>query len=733
MIRAATILQLLLGNIGRPGGGILALRGHASIQGSTDIPTLYNLLPGYLNTPSALKNARHPGRLHRDRDQPDELLGQLPQVHRQPAQGLVRRGGDEGERLRLRLAAPRTSATTRTCRCSSRWPRGRSRASWRWARTRPSAARTPAIQRQALAKLDWLVVRDLYETETATLLEGQPRGRIGRAEARGDRHRGLPPPGRRDRRDGRHLHQHPAPAPVARPRRRPARRRPVRPLVHRPPRPAAQGALRRRARSTRDRPIQALTWDYIDPEENAGWQVKDEPSATPGPQGDQRLLRRRRASRSRASATSRPTARRPAAPGSTAASTPRRPRSPTATTTPPTARATTGWPSAGASPGRPTAGSCTTAPRPTRRATPGPRRPGWPAQHGKGPRATSTGTPRREAPTRPIPAKIVTRPLGRPRRPRLPASPSRRPPRPSPTASGLDFHDGASPFIMKADGKGWLFAPSGLVDGPLADALRAVRVAGARTWSIPSSRATRWPRSSTSPGNPYAPAGSAEYPVRPLDLPADRAPPERLDEPLAPLAGRASARAVRRAQPRARRGDRRGEPRRAWRSPRPAATIHAKALVTRRIRPFLIDGQDRPPRRHALALGLQGGRHGRRGQRPLGPGRRPERDDPRGQGVRLPGRKGRSTAAAAVQNGGQRAELTHGRSRRVLHRHDRLHRLQGVRGGLPPVERPAGPGRRARPADAATATTTPCASPTSTGGTSSSSSSSAPTARRRAG
>ena len=47
-IRAASILQLLLGNIGRPGGGILALRGHASIQGSTDIPTLYNILPGYL-------------------------------------------------------------------------------------------------------------------------------------------------------------------------------------------------------------------------------------------------------------------------------------------------------------------------------------------------------------------------------------------------------------------------------------------------------------------------------------------------------------------------------------------------------------------------------------------------------------------------------------------------------------------------------------------------------------
>jgi formate dehydrogenase major subunit len=53
-IRTAAIIQLLLGNIGRPGGGILALRGHASIQGSTDIPTLYNLLPGYLPMPKAI-------------------------------------------------------------------------------------------------------------------------------------------------------------------------------------------------------------------------------------------------------------------------------------------------------------------------------------------------------------------------------------------------------------------------------------------------------------------------------------------------------------------------------------------------------------------------------------------------------------------------------------------------------------------------------------------------------
>src|SRR4029077_1232555 len=52
-VRTASILQALLGNIGRPGGGILELRGHASIQGSTDIPTLFDLLPGYIPMPHA--------------------------------------------------------------------------------------------------------------------------------------------------------------------------------------------------------------------------------------------------------------------------------------------------------------------------------------------------------------------------------------------------------------------------------------------------------------------------------------------------------------------------------------------------------------------------------------------------------------------------------------------------------------------------------------------------------
>ncbi|BAS27656.1 formate dehydrogenase [Limnochorda pilosa] len=53
IIRTAAILQLLLGNIGRPGGGINALRGHANVQGATDHAVVANSLPGYLKMPTA--------------------------------------------------------------------------------------------------------------------------------------------------------------------------------------------------------------------------------------------------------------------------------------------------------------------------------------------------------------------------------------------------------------------------------------------------------------------------------------------------------------------------------------------------------------------------------------------------------------------------------------------------------------------------------------------------------
>jgi formate dehydrogenase-N alpha subunit len=51
-VRSIAMLQLLLGNIGVPGGGVNALRGESNVQGSTDMALLYHDLPGYLGAPS---------------------------------------------------------------------------------------------------------------------------------------------------------------------------------------------------------------------------------------------------------------------------------------------------------------------------------------------------------------------------------------------------------------------------------------------------------------------------------------------------------------------------------------------------------------------------------------------------------------------------------------------------------------------------------------------------------
>jgi formate dehydrogenase major subunit len=51
-IRTAAMLQLLLGNVGRAGGGVNALRGHSNIQGATDMAGVFDILPGYLKMPN---------------------------------------------------------------------------------------------------------------------------------------------------------------------------------------------------------------------------------------------------------------------------------------------------------------------------------------------------------------------------------------------------------------------------------------------------------------------------------------------------------------------------------------------------------------------------------------------------------------------------------------------------------------------------------------------------------
>jgi formate dehydrogenase major subunit len=157
-----------------------------------------------------------------------------------------------------------------------------------------------------------------------------------------------------------------------------------------------------------------------------------------------------------------------------------------------------------------------------------------------------------------------------------------------PSAAGMDAHDGTSPFVMKSDGKGWLFAPSGLVDGPLPVhyepyespienvVYRQQANPLTKVWAIP--------------GNEYAPVGSDEYPCV---LSTYRLTEHHLSGTMSrwlPWLAELQPELFVELSPEhaAEIGIRNTE----WvRITTPRGSIRAKALVTRRIRPFTIRGR----------------------------------------------------------------------------------------------------------------------------------------------
>jgi formate dehydrogenase major subunit len=186
-IRTGAIIQLLLGNMGRPGGGVMALRGHASIQGSTDIPTLFNILPGYLPMPH---------------HQQHETFRQWVDAIRHPEQkGFWANAESYAVSL---LKAYFGEAATADNDWGFGWlPRltgdhgtyqqvldmidGKIKGYFLLGQNPAVGSAHGKAQRLGMANLDWLVVRDLFLIESATFWKDGPEvatGEIVPAECR---------------------------------------------------------------------------------------------------------------------------------------------------------------------------------------------------------------------------------------------------------------------------------------------------------------------------------------------------------------------------------------------------------------------------------------------------------------------------------------------------------------------------------------------------------------------
>jgi formate dehydrogenase major subunit len=172
----------------------------------------------------------------------------------------------------------------------------------------------------------------------------------------------------------------------------------------------------------------------------------------------------------------------------------------------------------------------------------------------------------------------------------VPDFPATKPPddKPKPGATGMDALPGTAAFILKPDGVGWLYVPSGIVDGPLPTHYEPVESPVKNP--LYAQQASPVFKYWKNDGNPLAPAGDPKYPhiittyrltehylsgamSRWLPWLAELQP-ELFIEISPELAGE------------------KGIANLDWvRISTPRASIRAKALVTRRMRPFVIDGR----------------------------------------------------------------------------------------------------------------------------------------------
>jgi formate dehydrogenase major subunit len=475
IVRAASILQLLLGNIGRPGGGILALRGHASIQGSTDVPTLFDLLPGYLPHPAVTRGDDTLDAYLRQSapkggywsNAPRFMVSLLKAWYGEAAS----KENDYGYQWIPKLTGDHSHISTAAAMAD-----GKVNGFVVFGQNPANGSPHAGLQRKALTKLDWLVALDLYETETAAFWYAAPEGwnpadiktevfllpTAGPGEKEGTftntqrllqyHDKGVDPPG--DARSdlwflyhlGRRLKD-----------------------------------LYRGSTNPRDQALLNLTWDYLPARADPDWRIRDEPSAEKVLMevngytvADHRQV---------------PDYERLKDDGSTACGVwiysgvfpapdqnmaRRRNRTPNNPVDPEWGWA---WPSnrrilynrASADPaGKPWSERKKYI--------------WWDARAG-----TWTGL---DVPD--FPAK------------KAPDTPAKE------DGTGLDLHSGSDPFILKPDGRGWLFAPSGLKDGPLPTHYEPLEspVSNRLYARQDSPIAKRFRRAD----NPMSPPGDPQYP-----------------------------------------------------------------------------------------------------------------------------------------------------------------------------------------------------------------------------
>jgi formate dehydrogenase major subunit len=177
IIGCCALLQLLLGNFGRPGAGIMALRGHASIQGSTDVPTLYHSIHGYMPAPTALKKHDTLADYLRAETVPTGYWANTPKFmvsYLKSMYGDAATADNDfgyewhpkiiGDHSHLPMFVAMNAGKVKGMFCIGQ---------------NPATSLNAKLERAAMGKLEWLVVKDNWLHETANFWKTAPEVKSG--------------------------------------------------------------------------------------------------------------------------------------------------------------------------------------------------------------------------------------------------------------------------------------------------------------------------------------------------------------------------------------------------------------------------------------------------------------------------------------------------------------------------------------------------------------------------
>ncbi len=166
-VRAMAVTQLLLGNMGLPGGGVNALRGESNVQGSTDMAMLFHIIPAYMATPNATKHKVLRDYLEKETvpggywtNKPKFFISLLKEMYGDYA----RESNDYAFDMMPKLNGKNHSHIAMFEAMSEDVVKGL----FLWGQNPAVGGPNCSMERKAMEKLDWMVSVDLWETETAT-------------------------------------------------------------------------------------------------------------------------------------------------------------------------------------------------------------------------------------------------------------------------------------------------------------------------------------------------------------------------------------------------------------------------------------------------------------------------------------------------------------------------------------------------------------------------------------